>query len=67
MGTSYPTKSASLVFADGGAEKWGHYGREKGASDVVTLWPTASGTAPDVNRGSFQVEWFSVAFAFSAR
>src|ERR1700679_2842486 len=24
---------------DGGAEKWGHYGREKGASDVVTLWP----------------------------
>jgi hypothetical protein len=24
---------------DGGAEKWGHYGREKRASDVVTIWP----------------------------
>ena len=32
-------QTASLVPSDGGAEKWGHYGREKGASDVVTLWP----------------------------
>src|SRR5690242_1109297 len=38
---------------DGGAEKWGHYGREKGASDVVTLWPTASGTASDVESAAF--------------
>jgi hypothetical protein len=27
--------------ADGGAEKWGHYGREKGAGYAVTLWPAA--------------------------
>ena len=33
---------------DGGAEKWGHYGREKGASNVVTRWPTAGATAPNV-------------------
>jgi hypothetical protein len=25
---------------DGGTEKWGHYGREKGTSDMVTLWPS---------------------------
>jgi len=42
---------------DGGSEKWGHYGREKGASDVVTLWPTAGAAAPDVKwRRRFQVE-----------
>jgi len=33
---------------DGGAGKWGHYGREKGASDVVTLWPAGGATGPDV-------------------
>jgi hypothetical protein len=33
---------------DGGTEKWGHYGREKGASDVVTLWPAAGAMAPDL-------------------
>ena len=54
-------------YVDGGAGKWGHYGREKGASDVVTLWPTAGATAPDVKRRRFQAEWFSEAFAFSAR
>ena len=43
-------------------------GKEKGASDVVTLWPTAGAPArPDVKRRRFQVEWFSAAFAFSAR
>jgi hypothetical protein len=55
------------VIGDGGAEKWGHYGREKGASDVVTRWPTGGATASDVNRRRFQVEWFSEDFAFSAR
>ena len=28
------------VNRDGGAGKWGHYGRGKGASGVVTRWPT---------------------------
>jgi hypothetical protein len=28
---------------DGGRENWGHYGREKGTSDVVTLWPSLRG------------------------
>jgi hypothetical protein len=50
----------------GGSEKWGHYGRKKGASDVVTQWPAVD-AAPDVNRRRFQVGWFSEAFAFSAR
>jgi len=54
-------------FAVGGAEKRGHYGREKGASDVVTQWPAAGATAPDVSRPHFQAEWFSANFAFSAR
>jgi hypothetical protein len=31
------------VNGDGGTEKWGHYGREKGTSDVVTLWAIAGG------------------------
>ncbi len=51
---------------DGGSEKWGYYGRKKGASDVVTQWPAVD-AAPDVNRRRFQVGWFSEAFAFSAR
>src|SRR5580658_4067671 len=33
---------------DGGAGKWGHYGREKRTSDVVTLWPAAGAMRPDV-------------------
>jgi hypothetical protein len=37
----------------GGAEKWGHYGREKGTSDVVTLWPAAGATRPDLKRRRF--------------
>src|SRR5436309_4877377 len=32
---------------DGGSEKWGHYGREKGASDVVTQWPAVDTPVPD--------------------
>ena len=56
-----------VVIDDGGAEKWGHFGREKGASDVVTLWPAVGATGPDVNRRCLQVEWFSADFAFSAR
>ena len=34
--------------SDGGAGKWGHYGREKRTSDVVTLWPAAGAMRPDV-------------------
>jgi DNA-binding transcriptional LysR family regulator len=40
--------SKRVVPTDGGAGKWGHYGREKGTSDVVTLWPTAGATGLDV-------------------
>ena len=59
---------SAIPFEDeGGAEKWGHFGREKGASDVVTLWPAVGATGPDVNRRCLQVEWFSADFAFSAR
>jgi hypothetical protein len=32
-----------LLESDGGAEKWGQNGREKGASSVVTLWTRRSG------------------------
>jgi hypothetical protein len=38
-------RSSQIV---GGAEKWGRYGREKGTSDVVTLWPAAGAPAPDL-------------------
>ena len=33
---------------DGGAGEWGHYVREKGTSDVVTLWPACGAQAPDL-------------------
>src|SRR5207247_10951566 len=32
---------------DGGSEKWGYYGRETGASDVVTQWPAVVTPVPD--------------------
>jgi hypothetical protein len=38
--------TAALHLRDGGREKWGHYGREKGTSDVVTLWPSLRGYEP---------------------
>jgi len=63
----HASPSVSRLNLDGGSEKWGHYGREKGASDVVTLWPAAGETGPDVNWRCLQVEWFSADFAFSAR
>ena len=46
-------KQGNSLRIDGGAGKWGHYGREKGASDVVTLWPTAGAMAPDVKSAAF--------------
>jgi antirestriction protein ArdC len=43
-----PLPASERIEIDGGAGKWGHYGREKGASDVVTLWPAASARKPNV-------------------
>jgi len=41
-----------LILNDGGARKWGHYGREKRTSDVVTLWPAGGARKPNV-KGQF--------------
>src|SRR5205809_1125945 len=44
---STPTRRTRAGPNDGGSEKWGHYGREKGASDVVTQWPAVDTPVPD--------------------
>ena len=43
----HASPSVSRLNLDGGSEKWGHYGREKGASDVVTQWPAVDTPVPD--------------------
>jgi len=45
----------------------GHFGREKGARAVVTRWPAAGAAGLGLGGATFQSEWLSEVFAFSAR
>jgi hypothetical protein len=59
------TRTAGRV--DGGSGKRGQNGSEKGASGVVTRRSTGGEVGRCLESLSFQEEWFSGAFAFSAR
>ena len=60
-------ETAGGALVDGGSWERGHFGREKGASAVVTQWPAVGAVGPRGGTGAFQSEGFSRALAFSAR